>query len=34
MTNFIIKTQNMDKKTAEQAAKEYLAKMPAWGGEI
>lgn len=34
MTNFMIKTQNMDKKTAEQAAKEYLANMPAWGGEI
>ncbi len=34
MTNFMIKTQNMDKKTAEQAAKDYLAKMPGWGGEI
>jgi uncharacterized glyoxalase superfamily protein PhnB len=33
MTNFMIETQNMDKETAEQAAKEYLAKMPAWSGE-
>lgn len=33
MTNFMIKTQNMDKETAEQAAKEYLAKMPAWSGK-
>jgi hypothetical protein len=34
MTGFMIKTQNMDKETAEEAAKEYLVKMPAWGGEV
>jgi hypothetical protein len=25
-------SQNMDRKTAEIAAKEYMAKMPAWSG--
>jgi uncharacterized glyoxalase superfamily protein PhnB len=34
MTNFMMTNQNMNKETAEQAAKEYLAKMPAWGGEV
>ena len=32
MVNFMMKSQNMDRKTAEGAAKEYMAKMPAWGG--
>ena len=31
MVNFIVTTQNMDKETAEIAAKDYLAKMLAWG---
>ncbi len=30
MANFMMKIQNMDKETAEKAAKEYMAKMPAW----
>ncbi len=30
MIGFMISTQNMDKDTAEIAAKEYLSKMPAW----
>jgi len=29
---FMIATQNMEKAAAEVAAREYLAKMPAWGG--
>ena len=32
MVNFMIKSQNMDRKTAEEATKEYMAKMPAWSG--
>ena len=32
MVGFMMMTQNMDKETAEKAAKEYMAKMPAWGG--
>ena len=31
MVNFMVTTQNMDKETAEIAAKEHMAKMPAWG---
>ena len=34
MTSFMIKTQNMDKETAEEAAKEYLSKMPAWCSKV
>ena len=30
--NFMMTSQNMDKETAEMAAKDYLSKMPAWGG--
>lgn len=30
LVNFIIKTQGMDRTQAELAAKEGLAKMPAW----
>ena len=33
MVSFMMMTQNMDKETAEKAAKEYMAKMPAWGGK-
>ncbi|MFC2008089.1 VOC family protein [Chloroflexota bacterium] len=32
MVNFMMTSQNMDRKTAETAAKEYMAKMPAWSG--
>ena len=32
MVNFMMKTQNMNKETAEKAAKEYMSKMPAWEG--
>jgi len=30
MTNFMMSTMNMDRKTAEAAAKEHMTKMPAW----
>jgi len=30
MTNFMMKMQNMDRETAESAAREYMSKMPAW----
>ena len=30
MVNFMVMSQNMDRETAEKAAKEYMAKMPAW----
>ncbi|MFB0559117.1 MAG: VOC family protein [Dehalococcoidales bacterium] len=30
MVNFMIMSQNMDRETAERAAREYMAKMPAW----
>jgi uncharacterized glyoxalase superfamily protein PhnB len=33
MTNFMMTNQNMDRESAEQAAREYLAKMPAWCGQ-
>jgi uncharacterized glyoxalase superfamily protein PhnB len=32
MASFMMKTQNMNRETAEKAAKEYMAKMPAWEG--
>ena len=32
MVGFMMKTQNMDNKTAKAAAKEYMSKMPAWSG--
>ena len=32
MASFMMQTQNMDKETAKQSAKEYMAKMPAWEG--
>ena len=30
MVNFMMMSQNMDRETAEKAAKEYMSKMPAW----
>jgi len=30
MTNFMMMSQNMDRETAERAAKEHMSKMPAW----
>jgi uncharacterized glyoxalase superfamily protein PhnB len=33
MVGFMMASQNMDRKTAEVAAKEYMAKMPAWSGQ-
>ena len=30
MVNFMMASQNMDKKTAEAAAKDYMSQMPAW----
>lgn len=32
MVNFMMNSQKMDRKTAESAAKEYMSRMPAWGG--
>ena len=32
MVNFMMQSQKMDRKTAESAAKEYMSRMPAWGG--
>jgi uncharacterized glyoxalase superfamily protein PhnB len=32
MANFMMMSQKMDRKTAESAAKERMAKMPAWSG--
>ena len=32
MVNFMMMSQNMDRETAEKAAKEYMSKMPAWEG--
>jgi len=31
MVNYMMTSQKMDRKTAESAAKGYMAKMPAWG---
>jgi len=33
MVNFMVMTQNMDRETAEKAAREYMSKMPAWSGD-
>jgi uncharacterized glyoxalase superfamily protein PhnB len=33
MTNFMMMSQKMDKKTAESAVKERMSKMPAWSSE-
>ena len=33
MTGFMMKMQNMDRETAESAAREYMSKMPAWSGQ-
>jgi uncharacterized glyoxalase superfamily protein PhnB len=33
MTNFMLMSQGMDKKTGENAAKERMSKMPAWSGK-
>ena len=33
MVNFMMTSQKMDRRTAEVAAKEYMSKMPAWGGQ-
>jgi hypothetical protein len=30
MTNFVVQTQGLDRSQAEKAAKEHMAKMPAW----
>jgi uncharacterized glyoxalase superfamily protein PhnB len=32
MVNFMVMSQNMDRQTAEQAAKDHMAQMPAWSG--
>ena len=32
MVNFMMMSQNMDRQTAEKAATEHMAKMPAWSG--
>ena len=34
MVNFMMTSQKMDRGTAEGAAREYMSKMPAWGGSI
>ena len=33
MVNFMMMSQNMDRETAETAAKEYMAKIPAWSNK-
>lgn len=33
MVNFMMTTRNMDRTTAETAAREHMAKMPAWSGK-
>lgn len=33
VVNFMMMTQNMDRKTAESAAKEHMLKMPAWSSD-
>lgn len=30
MVNFMMMSQNMDRETAERAAKELMSKLPAW----
>ncbi len=32
MVSFMMMSQNMDRETAERAAREYMSKMPAWSG--
>ena len=32
MANFMMKSQNLNRETAESRAREHMAKMPAWGG--
>ena len=32
ITNFMMMSQNMDRETAKSAAKEHVARMPAWSG--
>ena len=32
MANFMMMSQNMDRETAKSAAKEHMARMPAWSG--
>ncbi|GAH89963.1 unnamed protein product, partial [marine sediment metagenome] len=32
MVNFMMLSQKMDRKAAESAAKEYMSRMPVWGG--
>ena len=34
MVNFMMTSQKMDRKAAESAAKERMAKMPAWSGKL
>jgi uncharacterized glyoxalase superfamily protein PhnB len=33
MVNFMMMSQNIDRKTAESATKEHMSKMPAWSGK-
>ena len=33
IVNFMMTSQNMNRETAESAAKEYMSKMPAWSGD-
>ena len=33
MVNFMMTSQKMDRKTAENAAKEHMSRMPAWSGK-
>ena len=33
MVNFMMTSQNIDRKTAESRAKEYMSKMPAWSSD-
>ncbi len=33
MVNFMVMTLNIDREAAEKAAKEHMAKMPAWSGD-
>ena len=32
MVNFMMRSHNMDRETAEKATREYMSKMPAWSG--
>jgi len=33
MTSFMMQSQNMDRETAEKAARDYMSKMPAWSSK-